>query len=302
MNEFPLIELYRPKDFNEVIGVENLDRLVNMIEEPSEMPNLLFHGPQGTGKTSVAKIIIEKLNPIDYIKINGSDDTGIDNIRERVYNFMTAKSSIEGKPKIIWIEEFDYLTHNAFAALRAMIEQYIKNARLICTANYLAKIPEPIQSRFTLLEFKKPKDTAICVRLKNICDMEGIKAGDDILMEITNICNGDVRASINLLQQLSSNEIKTISSLDMVASGSVADEVYEMIESDSWDKIRREIPLKNPDYNSVLVSLEEKYNTPIITEIISDGLVDMATSFDKAICFSSICSRIIKVKNHINRC
>ncbi len=101
------------------------------------------------------KIIIKELQPIDYIKINGSDTTGVDTIRERVYNFITSMSTTQGKPKIVWIEEFDYMSQNAFAALRSMMEQYMSNARFICTCNYINKIPEPIQSRFTTVEFSK---------------------------------------------------------------------------------------------------------------------------------------------------
>ena len=108
MNKLPLIEKTRPKEFDELVGIDKLDRIKALISNPADMPNLLFYGPAGTGKTTTAKIILEKLKPIDFIRINGSDTTGVDTIRERVYNFITSKSTNAGKPKIIWIEEFDY--------------------------------------------------------------------------------------------------------------------------------------------------------------------------------------------------
>jgi len=302
MSKYPLCEQYRPKEFNEVVGVSDLDRLQSLIQSPKDMPNLLFHGPQGTGKTTVAKIILEKLKPIDCIRINGSDETGVDVIRDKVYNYMTAMSSVPGKPKIIWIEEFDFMSISSFAALRSMIEQYMKNARFICTANYLKKIPEPIQSRFSMIEFKKLDDKAIFNRIKNICDMEGIKAQDSVLNNIVLKSHGDLRTAINTIQQLSSNEIKTISELDISKTTENVDEIYNLLNDGNWTKLRFDILQMNPDYENVLTELAITYYnsglTPVekadITEIISDGLSDMAVSFDKSICAAAIFSRIIK--------
>ena len=298
----PYIETYRPKNFTEVIGIKDLDRLVTLIETPREMPNLLFYGPAGTGKTSVAKIIIDTLAPIDYIRINGSDTTGVDTIRELVYNFMTSMSSQKDKPKIVWIEEFDYMSANAFAALRSMIEQYMKNARFICTCNYIQKIPEPIQSRFSMFEFKKPEDSFIFVRMRDICDMEGIQVTDEVLKEIVVNGRGDLRTTLNNIQQLSANKLKVISALDLAKLGDLAKEVFTLIMAIEWSKIRYEIPKRYPDYNKLLIELEELFfnsGLPVgtkakITELISTGLFEMSFSFDNAICFSAVCSRIIK--------
>jgi len=298
----PLIEQYRPKEFTEVVGVADLDRLETLIASPKDMPNLLFHGPQGTGKTTVAKIILNKLKPIDCLRINGSDETSVDVVRDKVYNYMTAMSSVPDKPKIIWIEEFDYMSASAFAALRSMIEQFMKNARFICTANYLKKIPEPIQSRFSMIEFKKIDDKSLFTRLRDICDMEGIKAQDSVLNNIIMKCHGDLRNAINTIQQLSSNEIKTISELDVTKTTETVDEIYKLLEEGKWTTLRFDVPQMNPDYENIFTELSVMYYnsglTPVqkadITEIISDGLADMAVSFDKDICASAIFSRIIK--------
>jgi len=298
----PLIEEYRPKNFSEVVGVKDLDRLSSLMETPQEMPNLLFYGPAGTGKTSVAKIIIEELQPIDFIRINGSDTTGVDTIRELVYSFMTSMSSVKGKPKIVWIEEFDYMSASAFAALRSMIEQYIKNARFICTCNYIQKIPEPIQSRFSLFEFKRAAEEHIFARIRNVCDMEGIQVTDEVLKEIVISGRGDLRTILNNIQQLSANKLKVISALDLSKLGDLAKEVFALIMAKEWSKIRYEIPKRYPDYNKLLVDMEDLFfnsGLPIgikakITEIISTGLYEMSFSFDKNICFSAVCSRIIK--------
>ena len=299
----PLIEKWRPKEFKEVVGLKDIERFSIMISDPLEMPNLLFYGPQGTGKTSLAKIIINKLQPINVLRINGSDTTGVDTIRDKVYNFMTSKSSESNKPRLVWIEEFDFMSQNAFAALRSMIEQYIQNARFICTGNYLYKIPEPIQSRFSVIEFEKPNDDEILPRIKFICEQEEITVEDDVLKEIIKGHRGDIRGIINTIQQLSLNNDKHITTLDLSRTSILADDIYELIVKKQWSKLRYEIPQKNPDYNNLLVELDEKFfesDLPIdkkadINEVISSGIVELTMSFNEDIAFSAICSRIIKV-------
>lgn len=297
----PFTEKYRPKEFSDVVGAD-VTSLSNLIQSPEQFPNLLFHGPAGTGKTTVAKIILDKLQPIDYIKINGSDTTGVDTIRDKVYGFMTSMSSVKGKPKIVWIEEFDFMSQNAFAALRSMMEQYVSNARFICTCNYLKKIPEPILSRFTSVEFSKPDLVGIMNRMRTICAEEKITVDQDILQEIVLNGNGDLRTIINDIQRFSSNPNRRITALSLSKLGDIADEVYKLLLDSKWTDIRYEIPNRNPDYNKLLVDLENKFfNSELptdkkarITEIISDGLYEMSFSFDTNICFAATCSRIIK--------
>lgn len=300
----PFIETYRPKEFAEVVGVRDLDRLSNLISNPQEMPNLLFHGPAGVGKTSVAKIIIDKLKPIDVIKLNGSnkEDRNIETISTRITNFGMSMSTQPDKPKIIFIDELDNLTPDAFLALRGVIEKIITNARFIGTCNYINKIPESIQSRFTSIEFKKPKDEEIFVRIRNICDMEGIQITDDVLKELIERGKGDIRTIINNVQHLSANKTKTISALELVKLGDLTAEVFEMLLNKEWTKIRYEIPNRYPDYNKLLIELEEMFfnsNLDVfvkakITETVSNGIFEMYFSFDKNICFAATCSKIIK--------
>jgi DNA polymerase III delta prime subunit len=301
----PLIEAYRPKTFEEVIGVEHLSILDEIVKKPMEMPNLLFYGPQGTGKTTVAKIILEKLNPVDVLKLNGSSkqDRNIETFSKRVLDFASSKSSTEGKPKIIFIDEGDNLTPEAFESLRGTIERVIKNARFILTGNYLTKIPEPIQSRFSLFEFTKPKTEEILPRIKFICEQEQIRTTEEILKSIIEKNQGDIRGTINEIQQLSSNDAKVILDSVTLMYKTLSEEAFDLIMKGDWNKVRNEIPIKRPDYNKLLVEIcnlffKSDIETGLLmkaTEIISEGLAEMSLSFSKDICFAAICSRLINL-------
>lgn len=304
MNILPLVEKFRPKEFNEVVGVKELDNLKNVTNIPMEMPNLLLFGPQGTGKTTVAKIIIEKLKPVDILRLNGSDkrDRNIETMSGRVMDFGMSKSSMKDKPKIIFIDEVDNLTPDAFQSLRGNIEKVIKNARFICTANYLEKIPGPIQSRFSTFKFEKADTTEIIPRLTHIINTEGITVEGDMLEKIAKAFRGDIRGTINAIQLLSSHN-KTITAGQLLELNTLLEEVYTLLLQKKWSKIRYDIPQKNPDYNQLLVDLDDKFfnsELPVIkkaeiNDIIARGQFEMSLSFDHNICFSAICSRIINI-------
>ena len=303
--KIPLSEKWRPKEFNEVIGVVRIEEIKKIVSDPMSMPNLLFFGTPGVGKTTVAKIVLDKLSPIDVLKINGSDTTGVDNIRDKVYNFMSSMSSERDKPKIVWIEEADFLSQAAFAALRGMIEQFVKNARFICTCNYISKIPDAIKSRFSVIEFEKPTNDEMLSRLKTICAEEKIIASDDAINKIIKTARGDMRTCVNMVQQLSANGFRTISETAVEDFNTLSKEIYDLIIDGKWTKIRYEIPNKHPDYDILLVELAELFSDSDLSvakkaeiiELISDGQVDMNWSFDKHICFSAISSRIMKTLN-----
>jgi len=298
----PYIEKYRPKTFDEIVGVSELDKIKNLISDVNNMPNLMFVGPAGVGKTSAVKVILKELSPINYLRINGSDTTGVDTIRDKVYNFVTSKSTEPNKPRIVWIEEFDYMSGNAFAALRSMIEQFISNARFIVTLNYINKIPEPIQSRFTVIHFEKPKEADVFDRIKQISELEKIKCTDEVLSQIIKTSNGDMRTIVNNLQRLSANDGKEITTLSLVKLDSLANHVYKLILEKKWSTIRYDIPDEHPDYEDLLVKLEDLFfdseietsKKAAITEIISNSLYEMSFSFNKDICFAACCSKIIK--------
>ena len=297
----PLVFKYIPKEFDEIVGVDT-SPFKKMIDDPLSMPSLLFYGPKGTGKSTTARLIVDKLSPVNVLKINGSSERGIDTVRTKVEMFVSSAGSVLNKPKIVWIEEFDNMSQDAFKSLRALIEQYAKNARFVCTANYINKIPEEIQSRFTLYKFDKLSTEDILPRARFICDNEGINVSDVVLRNLIDYCNGDVRSVIKNIQKLSFED-KTISEEKLLNMRSVIDIAYEKLLEGNWSFLRLELPKKSPDYNELFVSLNDKFfmsdlqveKKARITEIISDTFFQMAFSFDKDICASAAFYKIIKV-------
>ena len=299
---FPFCERYRPTELSEVLGMKDKSTLIqDIIDNPKDMPNLLFYGPQGTGKTTLVKILLKDLQPIDVLRINGSDTTGVDTIRDKVYNFAISMSSVKNKPKIVWIEEFDFMSASAFAALRSMIEQYLKNTRYVCTCNYLHKVPAPIQSRFSLVEFKKINPAEMLTRLDTVCAIEKITVEKEVLAEIVKSSNGDMRTALNIIQKLSKDghiTKESVASIDNLGAT-----VFALINDGSWSKLRTEIPKLNPDYTNLLVELENIiYNSDLpiakkatATEVIANSLYEMTSCFDMDIAFAACCSRLIKV-------
>ena len=298
----PFVEQYRPKEFEELVGVDK-HKISSLTKDASAIPNLLFLGPPGTGKTSTAKIIINTLKPIDVLKLNGSDTTGVDTIREKVFNFMISRSTVEGKPKIVWIEEFDYLSANAFAALRSMMEEYSSNSRFICTANFSNNIPEPIKSRFSVFNFEKPTDKEILLVLKRVAEEEGIVCPEPVLLLLAEHSNGDVRSSLNKLQLASNNDKKTVNVFDVVKDDSLAKRVYTLLMRQDWPTLRYDIPKERPDYRFLITQLEPFFfesELPLKTKreivlILAQAQFELHFSFDQNITFSAMASKIISV-------
>lgn len=188
-----LTEKYRPQTTEDMIGFKQ----TFAIDE--DMPHLLLHGSAGTGKTTLAKIIIKMLGA-DSLILNASSDRGIDIVRQKVIDFASTQSTT-GAIKIVFLDEADHLTNDAQTALRNTMEKYCRNTRFIFTANYVSKIIDPIQSRCILVKFDNiPKD-AILNRLEYICKNENIPYEIDALKQIIEYTGNDIRSAINKIEE-----------------------------------------------------------------------------------------------------
>lgn len=193
-------EKYRPDTLNGYICDEHLRNIVSDFIVRKDIPHLLFHGNAGTGKTTLAKIITRNI-PCDVIYINASDTNGIEMVRTKIKGF--AGSAGFQPLKVIILDEADFFTAEAQAALRNMMETYSQTTRFILTCNYVEKIIKPLISRCQVFKIEPPTQKDVALHIKNILDKEGIKFEPIDIKTILMDFYPDIRKIINFLQQSS---------------------------------------------------------------------------------------------------
>jgi DNA polymerase III delta prime subunit len=202
------IEKYRPNNFENIIGQKkNIELIKNLIKNKS-FPHLLFHGKSGIGKTSTINAIVNEIYGKDknfmVMKLDASDDRGINTVREEIKGFAEKMTLFCNGVKLIILDEVDSMTFDAQFALRRIIEKYSDTTRFCLICNYENKIIQPIKSRCVDIRFYPIENDIIISRLKNICDSENIDYDIKGIKTIVSISNGDMRKAINILQSLSS--------------------------------------------------------------------------------------------------
>ena len=198
------VEKYRPKTIEDCILPEGLKNTFQEFVNQNKIPNLLFAGSAGVGKTTVARALCEQVG-CDYIIINGSDENGVDTIRIKIKNYASSMSLTGGR-KVIILDEADYLTPNAQAILRAGIEEYAENCSFIFTCNFKNRIIDPIHSRCTVIDFKangsKAKmASAFFKRVEHILTEENITYSKDVVAAVITKHFPDNRRILNELQR-----------------------------------------------------------------------------------------------------
>jgi len=206
--DFLWVEEYRPKTIEDCILPDSLKTLFSSFIKKGELSNMLFSGTPGIGKTTVAKALCEELN-CDWIMINGSEEGGIDVLRNKIKNFASTVSLSGGK-KVVILDEADYLNpQSTQPALRGFVEEFHKNCRFILTCNFKNRIIEPLHSRFSNIEFKvNPKDkpklaSRLFERAIFILKEKNISYEDKVLVELITKHFPDFRKLINELQRYS---------------------------------------------------------------------------------------------------
>ena len=201
-------EKYRPKDFSELVGQEEIVKRVKALTNSQNIPHLLFAGPAGTGKSSLSLIIVKglfgKTWRENYLELNASDERGIDVVRQKVKDFARTKALGNVPFKIIFLDEADALTREAQQALRRTMENFTATCRFILSCNYSSKIIDPIQSRCVVFRFKLLEKKDIERIIKKIAEQEKLEIDNSSMEILHEVSEGDCRRMINLLQATAS--------------------------------------------------------------------------------------------------
>ena len=236
------VEKYRPTDLSTYVGNEHLKEKVKVYLESEDVPHLLLFGKAGTGKTTLAKIVVNNID-CDYMYINASDENKVDDVRNKIKTFA---SSVGFKSlKVIILDECDYLTPNAQAALRNLMETFSKHCRFILTCNYVERIIDPIQSRCQSYKVVPPSKKEVAQQMVNILKQENCTFELDDIALIVNAGYPDIRRVINSAQrQIVDGKLKIDTSsviqnnyklqlLEMLSNGAKLNDIRQLIADNS---------------------------------------------------------------------
>jgi len=265
------VEKYRSKTLDEYVGNKQLKQIVAKYIANNDLQNLLLYGTPGTGKTTLAKLIVNNFD-CDYLYINASDERGIDTIRDKVQGFA---SSASFKPiKIVILDEADFLTIQAQASLRNIIETYSRTTRFILTCNYLERIIDPLQSRCQVLKITPPSKKEVAQHVSVILDTEYIEYTVEDLVSVVNKHYPDVRKILNTCQV---NNVEGTLKIDKtVLTGGYKDALLKELKSPSkpsFKNIRQILADSNLDdfedvYRFLYDSLDEYGNNDLAKAMI----------------------------------
>lgn len=239
-------EKYRPSSFRDIMGQEDIVKRLEAFVKHQNLPHLLFSGPPGVGKTSMALVIAKQLYKDGWrqniIELNASDERGIDIIRTKVKDFARTKSIGEVPFKMCILDESDSLTREAQQALRRTMENYTSTCRFVLLANYSSKIIEPIQSRCAVFRFKPLSDSEIIKIIERVAAAENLTVGEKARKALIEVSEGDCRKLENVLQScavmssaITEDLIYTVAS---VARPKEVKEVIELAFSNNFQKAR----------------------------------------------------------------
>jgi replication factor C small subunit len=299
LNHSLWVERYRPSDLNTYIGNEHLKSKVSIYLESEDVPHLLLYGVAGTGKTTLAKIIVNNID-CDCLYINASDENNVDNVRTKIKNFA---SSIGFRSlKVVILDEADFLTPNAQAALRNLMETFSKHCRFILTCNYVERIIDPIQSRCQPYKIVPPSRKEVALQLKGILETENVNFKLDDLALIVNAGYPDIRRVINSAQrQVVNGELKIdvssviqsnykIQLLEMLGDGSKFNDIRKLIADNSVSDYAELYRLL---YDEVDAYSKGKVAECILA--IAEGEFNDVNVVDKEICFMSTLIKIMRI-------
>jgi len=293
-------EKYRPDTLEGYIGNDDFKSSLQQWIDTNDVPHLLLCGGAGTGKTTAAKLIVNNIN-CDYVYINCSDENGIDTIRDKVKSFASAASF---KPqKVVIMDEADFLTINAQAALRNIIETFSLTTRFIFTCNFIERIIDPIQSRTVVFELTPPSMQDVAFKCVEILDLEGVTYTKADIVRIVKQTYPDIRKTLNLLQSsIKDNDLQQ--SREVTNFKQTSDKIIELLKGQNiknFTTIRQLVMDSNiRDYNELYRVLFERAdeftNSAIASLIIADYQYKSIMAPDKEITFCGCIAKLLTTK------
>ena len=301
-----LVEKYRPTKLENYVGNENIKKSISKYLEQNDIQNLIFYGPAGTGKTTLAKLIVKNLD-CDYIYINASDERGIETIRDKVSSFASVASF---KPiKVVILDEADFLTIQAQASLRNIIETFSRTTRFIMTCNFVERIIDPLQSRCQVLKIVPPTKKDVAKHLHWICNEELITHEINELVPLVNQYYPDLRKCINTIQLSTvdggANDLYLNLDQSILVSSNYIDQIIdELSHKGTRLKIIRQIiaDANVDDYEELFRTLYERASEYLpgkegtVAILVNDHQYKANFRIDKEINAMSLISNIINNK------
>lgn len=234
------VEKYRPHNLDEVIFQNDAQKQKFLgYRKSKEIPNLLLSGVQGSGKTTISRALIKDLgiDRIDVMTINASEETGVDAMRDKIKNFISTMPV--GNFKVVRLEEADYLSLNAQAALRVLMENFSDTARFILTCNYDNKIMPAIKSRAVSFRFTTPAIDEVILRMGEILFTENIDFDPDDLEKVVNANYPDIRSIIKYLEDFSSTGKLVLSTSNSSENVDYKFAVLDLIKAANFQELRK---------------------------------------------------------------
>ena len=295
-----LVEKYRPTVLENYVGNVNIKKTISKYLEQNDIQNLIFYGPAGTGKTTLAKLIVKNLD-CDHIYINASDERGIETIRDKVSGFASVASF---KPiKVVILDEADFLTIQAQASLRNIIETFSRTTRFIMTCNFVERIIDPLQSRCQVLKIVPPSKKDVAKHLNWICNEESITHKINDLVPLVNQYYPDLRKCINTIQLSTQDNTLKLDQSILVSSNYIDKVISALANKSKFNEIRQIIADANVDdfdelFRALYDRLPEYYKDKEGTATVAINEAQYKANFriDKEINIMSLIHTLIKYK------
>lgn len=277
-NDFLYVEKYRPNTIEQCILPDSIKKVFTALRDKGEIINLLLSGGAGTGKTSAARALCNELG-CDYIIINGSETRGIDMVRQQVGSFASTMST-NGKVKVVILDEADYITPEAQAALRNLIESFSSSCRFILTCNFKHKIIEPLHSRCSVVDFtiNKTEQPKLMVefakRTFSILEQEGVEYNKEVVIEVIKRHYPDNRRVLNELQRYANISGSIDTGILSVVDSSKVKSLVSFLKAKDFKSCRQWIA-DNPDSSVLFNELYQNVSDLVEPESIPNLILIM---------------------------